>query len=89
MSLPKRRIDVDPMTPVGDVTELLRNTDVEIEIRVGRRLFIVHRSDDENASVSAEAETATARLLAHAGAWKGNVDGEALKRQIYADRACS
>jgi hypothetical protein len=82
MSMPKRRFDVDPATPVGDVAELFESDEEEISFRVGRHLFVLHKSEQESPPPTEESETATARLLAHAGAWKGNVDGEAFKRYI-------
>lgn len=87
MSLPKRRIEIDPETPVRTLTEMLTASEEEIEIRIGPHLLVVHRSSDETAegeSVSAGVKRdATDRLLAGAGAWKDLVDGAALKRYVY------
>lgn len=91
MSLPKRRIDIDPATPVRDITDLLLNeAEDSIEIRVGKHLFVVHRHDDEETGTDSseveETRDATDRLLAAAGGWKGLVDVEALKRYLSENR---
>jgi hypothetical protein len=91
MSLSKRRIEIDPETPVRELTDLLLNeSEYSIEIRVGTHLFVVHRGGDEGydpaSSDGGEKRDATDRLLAAAGGWKGLVDGEALKSYLAENR---
>jgi hypothetical protein len=83
MSLPKRRIDADRTTPLGDVADLLGSADDEIEVRIGRNLYIVHKSEEilEESSETVEISAAE-QMLRYAGAWKDQLDGEAFKRYL-------
>ena len=83
MSLPKRRIDADRTTPLGDVADLLGSADDEIEIRIGRNLYIVHKSDEILEDPPEPVEISAAeQMLKYAGAWKDHLDGEAFKRYL-------
>ena len=86
MSLSKRRVDIDPETPVREVTDLLEHPKEEIEFRVGKRIFVIHESSPapktDTSSDSAEEDGADG-LLAIAGAWEGRIDSEALIKYIY------
>ena len=57
MSQPLRRIDVDPETPIRDVDALLTHPGDAIEIRVGDRLFVIRRLDDEAAETDSALNT--------------------------------
>jgi len=87
MSVPKRRIDIDPETPVREITGLLEQPDEEIAFRVGKRLFVIHETDstDEKGETPSDVSTMDGvdGLLAIAGSMKGIIDGEALKKHVY------
>ena len=75
------------MTPLGEVADLLGSADDEIEVCIGRNLYVVHKSEDILGDSSETTKSSAAeQMLRYAGAWKDHLDVDELKHQIYADR---
>jgi len=88
MSLPKRRIDVDPSLPIGDFLRLLNVSKDSVSMVVEGESVVVelHPSDQEMREVSLAEEEKWEKFRNAIGGWKGVIDGDELLRQIYADR---
>jgi len=87
MSLSKRRVDIDPETPVREIAELIELPSDTVEFRYGPHLLVLHRSDvsteqEPSPSIAPE-EDGVDGLLRIAGSMEGIIDAEALEKYIY------
>jgi hypothetical protein len=87
MSLPKRHIEVEPETPVGEIAELIEQPSDRVEFRIGGHLLVLHRSDSpaeqEPSPLDQSVNDGVDGLLKIAGSMKGIIAGETLKSYIY------
>ena len=88
MSVPKRRIDFDPALPFGDFLRLLNVSKESVSMVVEGESVVVELHPAEStrpySNLSNEEKWELSRSAI--GGWKGLIDGDALIRQIYADR---
>src|SRR3954452_13536107 len=88
MSVPKRRIDVDPSLPIGDFLRLLNVSKDSVSMVIEGESVVVELHPDEStrpySNLSGEEKWELSRSAI--GGWKGLIDGDVLIRQIYADR---
>lgn len=84
MSLPKRRIDVDPDMPVRDLLRLLDTTGDPLTMVVMGRTVEVHEEASSDTPPSDEEKKAIGRRAI--GGWQDLIDLDELERSIYEGR---